>query len=437
MHLDARLPMQSWNPVDVVTLRVGAHQHRTSPRSITPHELERRYLANGVPVIVENLFADWPAFKQWSSAFFRHGAVGQTRVHYERFDRSSGRLAPNSEAETTMADLVARIEAGEPLLMFGKSHPWTDVVLTQPELLQAIRPETVAAKVLPSARRFLGLDPFDYRLWPFAPPYAPHFYMGGENVTSPGHYDPSRDHTLHWCVWGLRSVKLLEFSHKVERSLWERAWVDFRRKSHPPFGLRGWATSIHPGQVLIMPPRMWHWFAYEKPSLSFVLRGRSFSSTTDYCAASLPYKQGAREHESGQLVRQGPETMLPVHSSFWNASVAARPQWPPLPDGPPSFAPPCSATDLRIGRALGSHLGETLACTRAVLRHACGSNWQVGGPLTDAADASFALPHRNLTELQQRCTPFLPAAYWRLLLCSLRFGQRSAPSRLQSAMCEQ
>ena len=102
---------------------------------------------------------------------------------------------------------------------------------------------------------------------------------------------------------------------------------------------------------------------------------------------------------------------------------------------------------LCIGRALSGHLSETLACTRAVLRHACGSNWQVGGPLTDAADVSFALP-QNPTQLHQRCAPYLPAAFWRLLLCSLRSDSPGDSDRvlsaahlrtkhLQAAVCDQ
>ena len=35
-----------------------------------------------------------------------------------------------------------------------------------------------------------------------------------------------------------------------------------------PFGLRGWSTEIRPGEVLIMPSKLWHWYKSEGPEAS-------------------------------------------------------------------------------------------------------------------------------------------------------------------------
>jgi len=380
---------------------------------ITPTDLERRYMQPRVPVIIDGLLSEWPAYHLWSRPYFNDvNEIAQKRMHYTVFDRERQRILKEYR-ESTLANFLKRIDAGEPLQLFAESHPWTDFITTSPVLLRAVPFANFSARLGLSIPRTLGLDPFDYRLWPWAPPYVPQLFIAGANITSRGHYDPTQDHTFHWCVWGLRSVKLLQYHHSRERELWQMKGRDFRHLPTPPLGMSGWATTLEPGQLLLMPSRTWHWFAYERPSMSFVFRARSFRSVREHCDVAFRARSAVREREHGALIRQGPLEMLPAHAHFWRKSFAARPPWPPLPDGVPAGSPEaCSAIDLRSATALTQFYRRTMLCTRKLFRAACPHNI-VRLRLEPREDEHRDVNQSSCAQLLPSQLQLLPA--WRLL----------------------
>ncbi|WP_176722414.1 cupin-like domain-containing protein [Candidatus Thiosymbion oneisti] len=266
-----------------------------------------RYLQPGIPCVIEDLVTEWPAFHKWDKDYLKQ-TCGGTRVffHHETEGRTD---FARPATQTTLSDFMVRIENGEPIRFFSPAHPVYDFVAGNPIFTDDVRPRTFA-HLLPGGR-FIGLDRLDARFWPWLPPFPPQLYVANAGSLSPGHYDEDLSHTFHCCFWGNKSVKLFADDPRSRNAMRYLSDIDLSQpldsihlKRHPELaGLSGWSAWLHPGQVLFIPSRMWHWFKYEELSLAYVVRARSFNSWRAYS-----------EFARGP---QGPPNTFPTHADLW------------------------------------------------------------------------------------------------------------------------
>ena len=265
-------------PVDVISLK-----------SCTRDDFVETYLLAGVPCIVEDLVSDWPAYHKWSKEYF-NTILGQTPIYYHQLNDEDPYLNwGRGIRRTHLSDFITRIDRGERIQHFGLAHPLYDFVSIHPDLVRDARPQTIE-RFLPGSR-FFGLGRSDSRFWPWVPPYPPQMYIAGTGSLSAGHYDPDLSHTFHWCIWGKKSVKLFRYDPQRDSCMSQLSRIDISKPLNPAYyskfpdlrGLKGWSTFVMPGQTLVIPSRMWHFFKYEEVSMSYVVRGRSFDSLESYC----------------------------------------------------------------------------------------------------------------------------------------------------------
>ena len=362
-----------WEKVDIVDVR-----------KISPADIQKRYVEAGVPVILENLVTQWPAYKRWTKDYFRTGAVGRRRLQYNKLrllpfrNASSLRDFRTTKVESTLGQMIDRMATNKHkdlfFQLFPQSHPITDFIYDMPELLDAVRIQDVEDRLWgpdgPKQGNFHGLGRMDYQAFPWVPPYPPQLFIASKDVYTVGHFDGDLSHTFHWTVWGLKSVVLLKRTRlpAIQEALANLKMQDMRKywHDHTPYKRRGWRTLIRPGQVLLMPSQTWHWYAYEEDSLSFVMRARSFTDMATYCRG---YMDGFHK----------PSKILPQMSRLWNESFATPNftmhggQLPPPPCPSTPGAAPCAVADPQLGHDLVSCPMQVEACTHRLVEHACGA----------------------------------------------------------------
>jgi hypothetical protein len=267
------------------------------------------YYTPGIPCIIEDLVDDWPASQKWTRDYFVN-EVGGDLIRYDRVAEENPNpnqaIAPE---ETSIRDFIERIEKGEAIRHFGASHPYYDFVTTHPTLMSDVQLQSIS-NLVPQGN-FLGLPRLDSRLWPWVSPYPPQMFIAGADKLSAGHYDPDMSHTFHWCVWGRKSVRLFPFHSETETMFWNISTEDLSQKlstelvkTYPELQkISGWETTIEPGETLVIPSKMWHFFKNEETSMGFVVRARSYHDL-----------EGYQEFATGP---QSPLATIPHFARYW------------------------------------------------------------------------------------------------------------------------
>ena len=171
---------------------------------------QEEYVISGVPCILRGVAESWPAYHQWKKSFFQN-ELGQIPILYHHVSHDGHTLDwLKGLPQTSLSNFIDRLDRGEAVKHFEVGHPYYDFFGKNPALLEDVHLQDLAALLPPG--KFLGLDRFDPKGWPFIPPNAPQLFMAGPNAVSSGHYDPDHSHTFHWCVWGNKTVKLFALS---------------------------------------------------------------------------------------------------------------------------------------------------------------------------------------------------------------------------------
>ena len=280
---------------------------------------QEEYVISGVPCILRGVAESWPAYHQWKKSFFQN-ELGQIPILYHHVSHDGHTLDwLKGLPQTSLSNFIDRLDRGEAVKHFEVGHPYYDFFGKNPALLEDVHLQDLAALLPPG--KFLGLDRFDPKGWPFIPPNAPQLFMAGPNAVSSGHYDPDHSHTFHWCVWGNKTVKLFAYDEATKESmkaickhnLFET--LDDATVAETPLleKLDGWSTTLVAGDLLFIPSRMWHFFRYEETAMSFVARCRSFDDWTGY-----------REFAEDE---QFPLTTIPLYATLWGACERHKRTW--------------------------------------------------------------------------------------------------------------
>lgn len=288
-------------------------------RALGNEAFQEDYVNPRVPCILRGVVETWPAYHKWKKSFFQN-ELGQVPIRYHHVSNDGHTLDwLKGLPQTKLSDFIDRLDRGETMKHFEVGHPYYDFFGKNPTLLEDVHMRDLEA-LLPSGK-FLGLDRFDSKAWPFVPPNAPQLFIAGPNAVSSGHYDPDHSHTFHWCVWGCKTVKMFAYDESTKEAmkavckhnLFET--LDDATIAENPIldELEGWSVTLEPGELLFIPSRMWHFFRYEETAMSFVARCRSFNDWARY-----------RDFVEDE---QFPITTIPLYSNLWRACERRERTW--------------------------------------------------------------------------------------------------------------
>ncbi len=228
---------------------------RLSVHELDADALRARFLDPGVPVVLEDFAAGWPAL-DWTFAGLRarFGALELTVMVDDREEtRTFGELLATVEASGGEATPALRTQA--------TTLGWSDLFAQAPELRRDFRHES------PLLGSLAG------RWWPFVPPTRPQLYISTAGAVTPLHYDPDSCHTAHTLLRGAKRFTMLPYragAHGLSRRM--RGIGPFYPgppdRERFPSGVPVYRVELRPGETLVMPGRTWHRVEALAPSLS-------------------------------------------------------------------------------------------------------------------------------------------------------------------------
>jgi Cupin-like domain len=322
--------------------------------SITPSELQTRYIDRGIPVVINGMIDDWPAMK-WNLDSFRD-AAGDVEVPV-RGNRYNFRLL----GTTRLSEYLRWLEGGAPT-----------------DFLDAIK------HTAPYISHNRGITPFmekDVDFTRFAPAGyrlgKPAFWLGPPCAETPLHYD-SVGIVFFAQVLGRKQVIL--FPKEQSRLLYESGYFEFTTR-YSKVDLRDldlalfprlaeakpYVTVLVPGDVLVFPRRLWHEFRTLDVSLSVTTHaGTRFDYS--HCHPTL-LRERVRQvlHWMGVYARGRCSCHSTLESTRWEecmgtvvSSSMAVPEWARKPRA-------LSHLVLAISRRMlhSRSLGEIVALERA------------------------------------------------------------------------
>ncbi|MDM1397080.1 cupin-like domain-containing protein [Myroides odoratimimus] len=225
-------------------------------KSISEKDFIEKYFKKQIPVVIENLTEDWPAYKKWRLNYIKEIAGEKIVPLYD--DRPVSHKDGFNEAHATMkmADYIDLLEK-EP----------TDYRIFLYNIM----------KEVPSLRNDFRWPKLGLRLVK----QLPMLFFGGTNSKVFMHFDIDYSNILHFNFNGekqcmLFSPKQTKYMYKIPHALISREDIDF---DNPDFdkwpalkNVEGYICNLKHGEMLYMPEGYWHYMKYLTPSISMSLR---------------------------------------------------------------------------------------------------------------------------------------------------------------------
>ena len=230
--------------------------------SIEPTRFKAQYYEKGVPLVIQDLAKDWPAYGKWDWDHLRR-TVGHKRVALYNNTKSDAYTPVNSADDyKTFGEYIDMIEKG------------------------------------PAGWRIFLFNLFDHApglkadfLWPehfmkgFVKRY-PMLFTGGEGSITHMHFDIDLSHIMHTQFMGRKRVLLFPYGEgpRLYRKPFEvLSLVDFTHyhskdsridldKFPAVSSARGYETVLEHGDTLFMPAGFWHHMEYVESGFAVSLR---------------------------------------------------------------------------------------------------------------------------------------------------------------------
>lgn len=217
----------------------------------------RRAIGSGLPAVIDDLAADWPALTRWTPDELtdRYGDK-PVRVYDASFGTPGKNYMGSVDDMTFGRYLTDVLHNGRDLRMF-----LYNVSRQIPQMCDDIAFPDVGLRF---SRRFVFT------------------FFGCPGSTTPLHYDIDMGHVLHTVVSGVRRVRLFAPSQSIalyRHPFTVRSYVNLDEPdldAHPALALaRGAEVEIRAGQTLFMPAGYWHEFHYLEAGIGVSLRAPS------------------------------------------------------------------------------------------------------------------------------------------------------------------
>jgi hypothetical protein len=226
-------------------------------KKISKTEFVKNFLNPQIPVVIENLIDDWPAYSRWNFDYIKE-MVGQKTVPlYD--DRPVDYKDGFNEPHATMKmeeyiELLQKEPTRYRIFLYN-------VLKEVPELQNDFKFPQIGLRLLKS---------------------LPMLFFGGEDSFTFMHYDIDLANILHFHFQGKKECILFPYVEKkhlyqVPHSLITHESIDFSNpdlKKWPALkNARGYKTELDHGQTLYMPEGYWHYMQYITPGFSMSMRG--------------------------------------------------------------------------------------------------------------------------------------------------------------------
>ena len=225
-------------------------------KKISKEEFISQYVKKQIPVVIEELTEDWPAYNKWKLSYMKEIAGNLVVPLYD--DRPVNHEDGFNEAHTTM-----------------KMSDYIELLQEKPTNYRIFLYNLM--KQVPSLKN-------DF-LWPEIGlklvKQMPMLFFGGENSRVFMHYDIDYSNILHFHFHGEKQCMIFppsqsKFMYKVPHALISREDIDFDHPDYEKFpalkNAEGYITNLKHGEMLYMPEGYWHYMKYLTPGFSMSLR---------------------------------------------------------------------------------------------------------------------------------------------------------------------
>ncbi|AJA68219.1 cupin-like domain-containing protein [Myroides odoratimimus] len=225
-------------------------------KSISEKDFIEKYFKKQIPVVIENLTEDWPAYKKWRLNYIKEIAGEKLVPLYD--DRPVSHKDGFNEAHATM-----------------KMADYIDLLNKEPTNYRIFLYNIM--KEVPSLKSDFKWPKLGLRLVK----QLPMLFFGGTNSKVFMHFDIDYSNILHFNFNGEKQCMLFspdqtKYMYKIPHALISREDIDF---DNPDFDkwpalkyAKGYICNLKHGEMLYMPEGYWHYMKYLTPSISMSLR---------------------------------------------------------------------------------------------------------------------------------------------------------------------
>lgn len=223
---------------------------------ISTTDFYHKYYKKQIPVVIEELTHDWPAYQKWKLSYIKEIAGEKTVPLYDDRPVSEKDKFNQAHAEMKMSDYIDLLE----------SEP-TSYRIFLYNLM----------KEVPSLQDDFKWPDFGMKLIK----QMPMLFFGGENSKVFMHFDIDYSNIFHFHFHGTKQCIIFppnqtKYLYKVPHSLISREDIDFDNPDYEKFPAlkqaKGYITNLEHGEMLYMPEGYWHYMKYVTPGFSMSLR---------------------------------------------------------------------------------------------------------------------------------------------------------------------
>ena len=225
-------------------------------KTITKEDFYNNYFKKQIPVVVEQLTKDWPAYDKWKLDYIKDIAGEKTVPLYD--DRPVSYKDGFNEAHAKM-----------------KMKDYVDLMLREPTNYRIFLYNLM--KEVPQLKGDFKWPDIGLKLVK----QLPMLFFGGENSKVFMHFDIDYSNILHFHFHGKKKCILFDqkqskYLYKQPHSLISREDIDFDNPDLDKWPAlkhaQGYVCELNHGEMLYMPEGYWHYMQYVTPGFSMSLR---------------------------------------------------------------------------------------------------------------------------------------------------------------------
>lgn len=214
------------------------------------------YVKPQIPVVVERLTEDWPAYDKWHLSYIKEIAGDKTVPLYDDRPVRAEDGFNEAHAEMKMKEYIDLLEKGPTDYRIFLYNIMKEV----PQLRDDFKWPTIGLRLVKQ---------------------LPMLFFGGENSKVFMHFDIDYSNILHFNFHGEKQCVIFPpsetpYLYKVPHSLISREDIDFDQPDFEKFPAlkqaQGYICNLKHGEMLYMPEGYWHYMKYLTPSFSMSLR---------------------------------------------------------------------------------------------------------------------------------------------------------------------
>lgn len=224
--------------------------------TISKRDFMENYVKPQIPVVVERLTEDWPAYDKWHLSYIKEIAGDKTVPLYDDRPVRAEDGFNEAHAEMKMKEYIDLLEKGPTDYRIFLYNIMKEV----PQLREDFKWPTIGLRLVKQ---------------------LPMLFFGGENSKVFMHFDIDYSNILHFNFHGEKQCVIFPpsetpYLYKVPHSLISREDIDFDQPDFEKFPAlkqaQGYICNLKHGEMLYMPEGYWHYMKYLTPSLSMSLR---------------------------------------------------------------------------------------------------------------------------------------------------------------------